>query len=50
VLSRAAALELAELLDPNAKKAEAQSEEVTEENEVTTSKADQNEEAEEEAA
>src|SRR5919199_4875121 len=45
VLSRAAALELAELLDPKAKKAEARDEEKADENEVAMSGADQSEEA-----
>ena len=50
VLSRAAALELAELLDPKAKKAEATGEEAADEKESAAASADQGEEAEEEAA
>ncbi|PYS47088.1 MAG: 50S ribosomal protein L4 [Acidobacteria bacterium] len=46
VLSRAAALEIAELLDPNAKKAEAQNDESAEENENAASSTELNEEEE----
>ena len=50
VLSRAAALELAELLDPQAKKAGERVEESAEENESAANNVEPNEEATEEAA